>query len=174
VTGVQTCALPIYLFEIERSEFGSFEYAHAWSFVYFLNNYDDGKYAKGFAKFFRELYTTAKGVPYETVPSYGLSGVGKVVKPEDIKALLLKRIGERDVQELERQWHRAREGAGIAYISFQEGTRHTILTALGARMPERMLRAFSRHRDARSLDRYSQPRPSPKAIVRALPRRSSD
>ena len=75
---------------------------------------------------------------------------------------------------LERQWHRAREGAGIAYISFQEGTRHTILTALGAQMPERMLRAFSRHRDARSLDRYSQPRPSPKAIVRALPRRSSD
>ena len=65
---------------------------------------------------------------------------------------------------LERQWHRAREGAGIAYISFQEGTRHTILTALGAQMPERMLRAFSRHRDARSLDRYSQPRPSAKAM----------
>ncbi len=93
------------LFELERRKFHSFEYAHAWSFVYFLNNYKDGKYAKGFAKFFRDLYTTAKGVPYETIPSYGLSGVGKVVKPEDIKALLLKRIGERDVQKLERQWH---------------------------------------------------------------------
>lgn len=62
----------------------------------------------------------------------------------------------------------------MPFISFQEGTRHTILTALGAEMPERMLRAFFRHQDARSLDRYAQPRPSPRAIVRALPKRSED
>jgi hypothetical protein len=72
---------------------------------------------------------------------------------------------------LEREWHDAREAAKVPYVSFQEGTRHTILTALGGRMPERMLRAFSRHKDARSLDRYSQPRPSARAIVTALPER---
>ena len=38
---------------------------------------------------------------------------------------------------------------------------NTTLTALGAILPEWMLRAFSRHRDSRSLDRYSKPRPTP-------------
>lgn len=75
---------------------------------------------------------------------------------------------------LERQWHQAREAAGVPFISFQEGTRHSLLTALGEQLPERMLRAFSRHQDARSLDRYSKPRPSPKAIVLALPRQSAE
>ncbi len=71
---------------------------------------------------------------------------------------------------MEREWHRACEKVGVS-VSLQEGTRHTTLTALGATLPERMLRAFSRHRDRRSLDRYSKPRPTPAAIVRALPRR---
>jgi hypothetical protein len=71
---------------------------------------------------------------------------------------------------MERDWHRACEKVGVS-VSLQEGTRHTTLTALGATLPERMLRAFSRHRDSRSLDRYSKPRPTPAAIVRALPKR---
>lgn len=75
---------------------------------------------------------------------------------------------------LEREWHRAREAAGVPSVSFQEGTRHTILTELGGRMPERMLRAFSRHKDGRSLDRYAQPRPSALTIARALPKRVSE
>ena len=70
---------------------------------------------------------------------------------------------------LEREWHRARKAAGVPHVSFQEGTRHTILTALGGKMPERMLRAFSRHKESRSLDRYSRPRASARAIVAALP-----
>jgi tetratricopeptide (TPR) repeat protein len=92
------------LFFIDRDHFRGFEYAHAWSFVYFLNNYDGGKYAKGFAKFFRGLYTLEKGVEYETELGPPPSGVWKTVKPETIRDLLLKRIGVKDVGELEEQW----------------------------------------------------------------------
>jgi hypothetical protein len=45
-----------------------------------------------------------------------------------------------------------------------------VLTALGERLPERVLRDFSRHRDARSLDRYSKPRATRGLLVSALPR----
>ena len=40
--------------------------------------------------------------------------------------------------------------------------------ALGQLVAPMPLRAFSRHRDARSLDHYSQPRPEAVAIVRAV------
>ena len=93
------------LFFISRDDFHGFEYAHAWSFVYFLNNFNKGKYAKGFAKFFKDLYTTAKGVPYETEPGPGNTGVAKVVSPEDIRDLLLKKIKVKDVDQLGAQWH---------------------------------------------------------------------
>jgi len=53
-------------------------------------------------------------------------------------------------------------------VPFQEGTRHSTLTALEQERPERVLREFSRHRGARSLDHYSKPRATPEAIVRAL------
>ena len=72
---------------------------------------------------------------------------------------------------MEREWHRACERAGVGRIGFQEGTRHTTLSALGQVLPERVLRAYSRHRDARSLDHYSRPKATPDAIVRALRRR---
>jgi len=49
------------------------------------------------------------------------------------------------------------------------GTRHSILTALGQALPERVVRDFSRHRDARSLDRYSKPRATRGALVRVFP-----
>jgi hypothetical protein len=87
------------LFFIEREAFQAFEYAHAWSFVYFLNNADKGKRSKKFAKFFTMLYTTAKGVTYH------YEGSRKVVKPEDIRDLLMKKIGEKDVDKLEAEWH---------------------------------------------------------------------
>lgn len=69
---------------------------------------------------------------------------------------------------VEKEWRAACIAAGVEPVGFQEGTRHATLTALGAVLPERMLRAFSRHRDARSLDHYTKPRPAPAAIVAAL------
>ena len=74
---------------------------------------------------------------------------------------------------LEREWRRACGEVGVR-VSLQEGTRHSILTVLAEQLPERMLRAFSRHRDGRSLSRYAKPRPTRAAIIRALrpPRRS--
>jgi hypothetical protein len=53
-------------------------------------------------------------------------------------------------------------------VPFQEGTRHSILTALSGALPERVLQAFSRHRDHRSLSHYAKPRPSRATIVEAL------
>jgi hypothetical protein len=69
---------------------------------------------------------------------------------------------------LERQWNSACVAALGFRVPFQEGTRHSTLTALGQALPERVLQNFSRHRDARSLDHYSKPRATPEAIVRAL------
>ena len=92
------------LFFIDRNSFHGFEYAHAWSFVYFLNEYDGGEYRKGFQKFFRDLYTLRKGIEYEIVNAGGLTGTGKQVKPEDIRDLLLEKIRVKDLDELEEQW----------------------------------------------------------------------
>jgi len=71
---------------------------------------------------------------------------------------------------LEREWHRACERAGVGRIGFQEGTRHTTPIALGEVLPGRVLRSYSRHWDARSLDHYAKPKATPDAIVRALRR----
>ena len=92
------------LFTIEKVDFQAFQYAHAWSFVYFLNNFEEGLYAKKFARFFRDLYTR-KGVEYTSVPSYGQAGTGFRVEPEVIKSFLLKKIGVKDVEQLEKDWH---------------------------------------------------------------------
>ncbi len=86
------------MFKLDRNAFDGFEYAHAWSFVYFLNTWEGGKHQKNFIRFFKEIYTRAKGIPSEAM------GLGFGVKPEDIRAHLLKRIGEKDVEKLEAQW----------------------------------------------------------------------
>ncbi len=70
---------------------------------------------------------------------------------------------------MEREWHRACEEVG-ASIPFQEGTRHSTLTAMGSTMSDRMLMNFSRHRDAKSLGRYSKPKATKEAIIRSLPK----
>lgn len=92
------------LFFISRRDFQSFQYAHAWSFVYFLNNYDKGKYQKDFTKFFKALYTLEKGVEYERVAAAGKSGTGKSVSPENIRDLLLEKIKVDDLARLETEW----------------------------------------------------------------------
>lgn len=82
------------LFFLSRDEFDGFQYAHAWSSVYFLNNFENGKYQKAFDKFFKGLYTLEKGIPFEP------AGRGKKVKPEDIRAYLLKKLGVKDAEDL--------------------------------------------------------------------------
>ena len=69
---------------------------------------------------------------------------------------------------MDRGWNRACKRAGVGKIGLQEGTRHTTLSALGEVLPERVLRAYSRHKNARSLDHYSKPKATPAAIVKAL------
>lgn len=86
------------LFMLDRGAFDGFQYAHAWSFVYFLNTWEGGKHQKDFNRFFKEIYTRAKGIPSEPM------GRGFGIKPADIRAQLLKRIGEKDVEKLEKDW----------------------------------------------------------------------
>jgi tetratricopeptide (TPR) repeat protein len=96
------------LFLLTREQFDGFQYAHAWSFVYFLNNGENGKYRKSFDKFFKGLYTLEKGIP-STVENVGgavreMGGVGKLVAPADIRAYLLQKLKVSDASVLERQW----------------------------------------------------------------------
>jgi hypothetical protein len=70
---------------------------------------------------------------------------------------------------LEREWTRACARADVAHLPVQQRTRHSILTVMGQTLPERVLRDFSRHQDSRSLDRYSKPRATRGALVRAFP-----
>ena len=69
------------------------------------------------------------------------------------------------ISAAEREWERACDAAWI-HVSLQEGTRHCILTKLGAEMPQMVLQAFSGHRDSRSLDHYAKPRATKAAIRR--------
>jgi hypothetical protein len=89
------------LFMLSREAFDGFQYAHAWSFVYFLNNFDNGKYQKNFNRFFKGLYTLEKGLTTEPV-----GGDGKMVSPKDIREYLLKRLGVKDVPQLEADWRK--------------------------------------------------------------------
>ena len=74
-----------------------------------------------------------------------------------------KRWGHQPVIE---QWQQACDQVWIN-VPFQEGTRHSILTALSGELPERMLQAFSRHKDAKSLGHYAKPRAT-KATIRRI------
>jgi tetratricopeptide (TPR) repeat protein len=86
------------LFLLPREQFDGFQYAHAWSFVYFLNHYENGKYAKSFARFFKGLYSLEKPLKVDTT-----SG-GKQVSPPDIRKYLLGKLGLKDTAELEKEW----------------------------------------------------------------------
>jgi tetratricopeptide (TPR) repeat protein len=92
------------LFFIDRGAFGAFEYAHAWSFVYYLNNFEDGRYAEAFAKFFRGLYTLEKGLDFESEAGPPPSGVWKSVRPKGIRDYLLTKLKVKEVERLEGEW----------------------------------------------------------------------
>ncbi|MEM7306183.1 MAG: DUF1570 domain-containing protein [Planctomycetota bacterium] len=84
------------LLRLKREQFNGFQYAHAWSFVYFLN--ETKKYQKGFKSFFKDLYGL-KGV--EKAP-YG--GNAFVVEPAEVRRLLLKKLGHKGTEKLEQEW----------------------------------------------------------------------
>lgn len=92
------------LFFISRDAYTGFHYAHGWSFVYFLYNADKGKNAKNFTRFFKDLYTLKKGIPYESKPGPGPTGTEKRVSPEDIRDLLMKAVKYSDLDQLEKDW----------------------------------------------------------------------
>ncbi len=90
------------LFFIPREEYQGFEYAHGWSFVYFLNN---SAYEKGFKKFFKDFYTIAKGVTFDVEQNFpNQQGTAKIVPPQEVKRLLLDRLGVKDLAKLEKEW----------------------------------------------------------------------
>jgi hypothetical protein len=104
------------LFFIDRGAYNGFHYAHGWSFVYFILNVDGGKHAKAFTRFFKDLYTLKKGIPYTAEPGPPPTGTRKVVSPGDIRDLLMKSIGYSDLDQLEQDWK-----AYIASIPIESG-----------------------------------------------------
>ena len=88
---------------LTKPEFHSFEYAHAWSFVYFLNN-SSAQYAKGFKKFFKEFYTAPKGVETSWEPYPNKQGTARVIPREEVRRILLDALKVKDVAQLEREW----------------------------------------------------------------------
>jgi tetratricopeptide (TPR) repeat protein len=91
------------LFLIERDDFSAFEYAHAWSFVYFLNESSPER-RKAFDRVFKDIYTLKKGILTETVPHFDKSGTGKRVPPEEIRRVVLDALATKDVEALDREW----------------------------------------------------------------------
>jgi uncharacterized protein DUF1570 len=91
-------------FLAQGDEFRAFEYAHSWSFVYFLNNAKP-EYEKAFKKFFKELYTLGKGVAFDVQLGGGNKfGSWKVVQPAEVRRLLLEKLGKKDLVALEEEW----------------------------------------------------------------------
>ncbi|NOT30464.1 MAG: DUF1570 domain-containing protein [Planctomycetes bacterium] len=94
------------LFFVGGEEFTGFEYSHAWSFVYFLNN---SKYEPGFRKFFKDFYGIAKSVEFHLEEDFpNQQGTAKVVPPAEVQRLLLDKLGVKDgasgLAKLEQEW----------------------------------------------------------------------
>jgi len=104
------------LFFLNEEEYDGFQYAFGWSFVYFLNNFDNGKYQKAFNKFFKSLYTLEKGLEVESVAGGGLTGAGKKVSPANIRKFLLAKLGlkDKDEAQLETDWRAFMQAIPIA------------------------------------------------------------
>jgi len=130
------------LFFVPREEFQDFQYAHAWSFVYFLNTARP-EHEKGFKKFFKDFYTIAKGVAFEVDESGGNQfGSWKEVPPKEVRRLLLEKLGVKDVAKLEEEWKTYVAGIEIdgARARFLRGLK--ILQRASAPKPEEIQSAF--------------------------------
>jgi len=93
------------LLATQRDEFDGVHYAHAWSFVHFLQN--TAKYSKNFNKFFKDLYgLDLKEAKAELLDAGDddKSGLRRRYKADDIRAALLTRLGAKDVAILEKEW----------------------------------------------------------------------
>jgi tetratricopeptide (TPR) repeat protein len=104
------------LFFLGHDEYDGFQYAFGWSFVYFLNNFDNGKYQKAFNKFFKSLYTLEKGLEVESVATGDQTGNGKKVSPANIRKFLLAKLGlkDKDEAQLEQDWRTFMDNIPIA------------------------------------------------------------
>jgi hypothetical protein len=94
------------LFDLTHDEFDGFQYAHAWAFIYFLNE-SSPKYKKAFDRFFKDLYTQAKGITYESVgvpAEFDKSGTGMQASPQEIRRVVLQYLGVKDLDALEKEW----------------------------------------------------------------------
>jgi hypothetical protein len=96
------------LFQMVPGEFGAFEYAHAWSFVYFLNN-STKQYEQGFKRFFKDFYTIPKGVEYSFEPIPNQQGTAKIIPANEVRRILLEALKVKDVEALQKEW--------IAFVS---------------------------------------------------------
>ncbi len=94
------------LFDISREDFDGFQYAHAWSFIYFLNN-SNPKYKKAFDRFFKDLYTGAKRIKYERLAvdsGFDKSGTANQATPQEIRRVVLGDLGVKDIATIEKEW----------------------------------------------------------------------
>ena len=94
------------LFDLSHDDFDGFQYAHAWAFIYFLNE-SNPKSKKAFDKFFEDLYTQAKGIEYQTVSvssDFDKSGTAKQASAAEIRRVVLSYLGAKDLAVLEKQW----------------------------------------------------------------------
>ncbi len=92
------------LFLISRDDFHGFQYAHAWSFVYFLCS--DDKTRKTFERFFKDLYTLDLNAKAETLNAgfNDKTGTRKRYSPEDIRDGLLKKLKVKDIEAFDKEW----------------------------------------------------------------------
>ncbi|HED65294.1 MAG TPA: DUF1570 domain-containing protein [Planctomycetes bacterium] len=118
------------LFQVEKSNFTAFEYAHAWSFVYFLNN--TKKYQKGFKKFFKEFYTVPNSVEYTWEPFPNVQGTAKIIPADEVRRILLKALKVKDVAKLEEEWLAFVEGIELdsATARFKRAYRKVLQAAI--------------------------------------------
>jgi tetratricopeptide (TPR) repeat protein len=128
------------LFKVTRANFTAFEYAHAWSFVYFLNNTEPA-FKSGFERFFKELYT-GKGVEQVHI-GYDARGGHYEVSPAEVRRLLLAKLKVKDTDELDQRWKsfiagividgpEARARRGQRYVATGDGDSKEALEDLDA------------------------------------------
>jgi hypothetical protein len=81
------------LFVVSDDDFNAFEYAHAWSFVYFLHQED--KYRKSFRRAFRNLYA---------LKAQGIEHSNNWYSPADTREYLLRMLKAKEIQKLDQEW----------------------------------------------------------------------